>query len=97
MADRFLMTQTNRMCLVTAPAGGENLFRDDDCDFPVHCCTMSLMRGTVKVAPVDPATNTTLSNCRSGRILEYGPSIRTDLPMAGAVDCGRLEIVSRHI
>ena len=34
----------------------------------------------MNVEPVDPAMNTTLSNCLNGRIREYGPSISTDRP-----------------
>lgn len=34
-------------------------------------------RGTANVAPVEPAIKSTLSNCRKGRIREYGPSIKT--------------------
>jgi hypothetical protein len=38
---------------------------------------MSRIKGVVKVAPVDPATKTRLSNCLKGLIEAYGPSIRT--------------------
>ena len=43
---------------------------------------ISRISGTVKVAPVLPAKNITLSNCDKGRILPYGPSIATLVPLA---------------
>ncbi len=65
---------------MTAPTGGAKWL---DGLFPIQCCIMSRSSGTVKVAPVEPATKTRLSNCLKGRILENGPSMMTDLPTSG--------------
>jgi hypothetical protein len=64
MAVVLFTVQTKWTYLVTAPAGAKIL---DALPRPVHCCTISLNNGTVKVAPVHLATSTTLSNCLNGR------------------------------
>jgi len=59
---------------------------------PFHCSTISRINGIVKVAPVLAAKKTKLSNCLNGRMLEYGPSINTDLPLGVELFDGRLRL-----
>lgn len=71
----------NLMWRVTAPGAGSRLNLRGGWEFEgLHSRTMSRMRGTVNAAPVEPATNTTLSNCLRGLIFAYGPSMITLLP-----------------
>lgn len=78
---RLFTIHTKRTWRVTAPFGeeksDERVGDDDGLLFSLHPCRMSRRSGTVNVAPVLPASSTTLSNWRRGLWHPYGPSMVT--------------------